>query len=64
MAIKVNLKPLAATAALLYLGHTMMYNNRDWAAHYRKLWKAQRVWGMVAKVLENGGVSQSKYNAV
>ena len=33
-----------------------MYNNNDWEALYINLRKAQRRWGMVAKVLGKTGV--------
>ena len=49
--IKFNLNPLEATAVLLYLGRTVMYNNSDWSDIYSNLSKAHRIWGMVEKVV-------------
>ena len=51
MVIKFNLNPLEATAVLLYLGRTVMYNNSDWSDIYSNLSKAHRIWGMVEKVV-------------
>ena len=49
------MNPLEATTAFPYLGHTIMYNNNDWAEIYRNLCKYQRIWGVVSKVLLNMG---------
>ena len=51
MATRVNLNPLKATTALTYLKQMSTYNNNDWAALYINLSKAQRRWGVLAKVL-------------
>ena len=51
VAIKVNLNPLEATTAFLYLGHTIVYNNSDWASLYSNLRGSHRRWGMVEEVM-------------
>ena len=42
---------METTAAFLCLGHTVVYNNSDWASLYHNLKKSQRRWVMVTKVL-------------
>ena len=44
-----------AAAEFPYLGHTVTYNNSNWAALYQNLWKAQRWWEMVGKVVMKTG---------
>ena len=45
------MNPLDSTEAFTYLSITFTYNNSDWASLYANLVKAQKLWGMVAKVL-------------
>ena len=35
-----------------YLGRTIAYNNSNWEAVYQNLWKARRLWGMLARLIE------------
>ena len=51
-----DLNTLEEKTEFPYLGRTVMYNNNDWEALYINLRKAQRRWGMVAKVLGKTGV--------
>ena len=41
----------------LYLGRQISYNNSDWVTLYRNLARAQKVWGMVVRVLQCEGAS-------
>ena len=50
MYIQVNLEPLDTTTAFPYLERMVNFNKSDWAALYGNLRKAQRRWGVVAKV--------------
>ena len=45
-----NMNPLDSTEAFTYMWNTVTYNNSDWAALYAKTSKAQKLWGVVAKV--------------
>ena len=40
-----------------YLGRTITYNNRYWAAVYQNLRKAQRRWEMIKRVLSKTGAT-------
>ena len=55
VAVIVNLIPLEATSAFPYLGRIITYNNSDWAEFYSNLWKSQRRWGVVSKMLGDTG---------
>ena len=55
MSISVNAEPLEPTTEFPYLGHTVYYNNIDWAALYQNLRKARRWWRMVANVVKKMG---------
>ena len=44
------------TVALPYLVHTVAYNNSKGVSLYQNLKKAQRQWGMVAKLMTKAGV--------
>ena len=55
VSIQVNLEPIETTAALSYLGRTVAFKNRNWAALYFNMRKAQKRWGMAMKVLMNAG---------
>ena len=51
--ISMNVDPHETNTDFPYLGSTFAYNNIDWAALYQNISKAQRWWGVVAKVLVN-----------
>ena len=55
VAIKVDLNPIKATTAILYLWRTIAYNNSDWADLYINLQKYHSRWGVVEKVLAKTG---------
>ena len=55
MTIRVNLEPLESTADLPYLGFTVTFKSSNWAALKRNIRKAQRRWGMVAKLTTKTG---------
>ena len=38
-----------------YLGCTILFNNRDWAAIYQNLRKSHRNWGMVLGLMVKAG---------
>ena len=57
MSIQVNLGPLDTTDASPYLGRTINFKKSDWAALYLNLRKAQRRWGVMAKVLVKSGAT-------
>ena len=45
------------TAAFMYLGDTVAYNNSNWSDLYPNLNKASRRWSMVVKVMIKAGVA-------
>ena len=47
--------PLDLVADFLYLGRLVLYNNSDWLAQYKNLWKARRWWSMLGKVVSKTG---------
>ena len=51
MAIRVNLNLFEGKNAFPYHRSTVTYNNIYWSKLYSNLRKAQRIWGLVAKVL-------------
>ena len=64
----VNADPLEPAAAFPYLGHTVKYNNSDWADLYQNLLKARRWWEMMGKVvMKKGATVRARvmlYNAI
>ena len=55
--IIVNTGPLEPAAAFPYLGRKFASNNRNWAALYQNLRKAQRRCGMIRKVVTKTGAT-------
>ena len=53
MFIIMKAEPLEPAAAFPYLGHTVTYNNNDWAALYQNFRKVRRRWGAVANMVTN-----------
>ena len=53
----INSKALPSLEAFPYLGRMITYNNRDWPTVYQNLKKAQRRWGMIARVLAKTGAT-------
>ena len=51
LSVRVNLELIYTMAAFPYLGSTVAFNNSNWAALYGNLRKAQRRWGVLAKVM-------------
>ena len=49
--------PITAVPNYLYLGRQLTYSNSDWLVLYRNLQRAQRVWGMIVRVLRHEGAS-------
>ena len=49
------MEDLPTSEAFPYLLRKIANNNSDWLAIYQNLRKAQRRWGIVAKVPENAG---------
>ena len=47
-----------SSSSFLFLGRTVSYNNSDWAALDRNPSKAQKRWGMIARVLSETGASK------
>ena len=50
--------PLDPAAAFTYLGHTIAYNNSDWASLYKNLVKVSKRWGMLSRVVEKTGTTE------
>ena len=50
-----NSEPLEPVDSFKYLGHTVAYNNSNWATLYQNIWKVRRQWAMVGKVVTNMG---------
>ena len=50
--LQMNAENLPLSEAFLYLGQKITYINIYWTALYLNLCKAQRRWGMIAKVME------------
>ena len=57
VSFQINAETLPPLKDFPYLGRTISYNNRNWAAVYQNLRKDQRLWGMVARVLESTGAT-------
>ena len=55
MAIRVKLNHLKVKTSFPYLIHTGTYNNSDWSSLSSNLYKFQRRWGVVAKVMGKTG---------
>ena len=55
ISFQINAEALPPWKPFPYLGRTIAYNNIYWAEVYHKLKKAQRRWGMIARVLEKTG---------
>ena len=52
-----NADPLGPAAAFPYLVQIFAFNNSYWASLYQNLRKAQRCWGVVAKLLTKTGAT-------
>ena len=61
VSFKINVEALSPTEAFPYLKSKIAYNNSNWTEVYQKLRKAQRRWGMIARVLvKTGGTVRSR----
>ena len=58
VSLQINAENLPPSEAFIYLGRTVAYNNRNWAAVYLNLRKAWKWWGMVERVLERTGETE------
>ena len=54
--IQVNTEPLEPVDDLPYLGHTITYNNSNWADVYHNLRNSWQHWEVISKVLTKTGV--------
>ena len=55
MSISVNAVLMEPSAAFLYLGNTVAYNNSDWLSLYKNISMSRRQCGVLAKVVTNTG---------
>ena len=55
VSVWVNTEQLEPADDFTYLGHTIAYNNIDWAAVYHNLRKDQKRWRIIYKVLTKTG---------
>ena len=54
---QINTETLPPSEAFPYLGQTIAYNSRDWAAVYLNLRKYWRWWAMIVRVIERTGAT-------
>ena len=52
---QINAETLPPLEDFPYLGRTIAYNNRDWAAVYQNMKKSRMRWEMVSRLLESTG---------
>ena len=57
VSFQINANTLLPSEAFTYLGQTITYKKRDWAAVYLNQQKARRRWGMISRVLERTGAT-------